>query len=842
MKYLGCTLLIGAAFCGITSPSWAQTSQDDEFSFLLEPDEPDQSTSATSPVDVASGPEPEAEAATSDADKSELQSTDTAASDQIETIPVDPLKTEEPDPPPSKSRNRLVEEIVVTARKREESIQDVPIAIAAFSAEKLDAVGIDSAQQLDKVTPGLVFSSTLGFNVVFLRGIGTDAYLPAADPSVPIYIDDINVLPTQGSVNTLGNIERVEVLKGPQGTLFGRNSLGGAIRIVTKNPEDTEFFGDVKLDLGNYKRRNISAFFNVPIADGLAAAVSGYSQDEDPYYTHTYGRDNIYDTYSRGGRASLYWRATDNVDLRLTGSLQESSSIAGLVLEGTKPAPIICALCQADDELDYSSPINVPGGSITRTWLVSGQFGWDLPWFDTKLIVSNQYLEIPEASTDLDGTSFPMVTAATNAEYGKQQTAELRFESNTDTPFSDRLTWVAGAYYLKSAGGYHPVRFSIAREALTVIPGASDLNDQLFALLRQLGIELGTGVSLFSTGIIHTESVSGFGQGNLTLLDDLELTLGIRYDSESRTLDDSKLDVQNPIGSGRITLFNFSVPEIKSHRWSPRISLQWNFAEDSQIYTSFAIGYLSPTYNSVNFFTAPDLVGQERSDAYELGFKSSMFSGALKLDGAIFYTKRKNIVGAYTTISSGVAVRFYNAGDGVVKGAELSLQALPLPDLDPGLAIIASASYLDTEYTSFPEGRGYDETTGLGFGPSSLTGQPRDFTGNDIVSSPGFSGTATITQSLPVGNDQSVELAVDTYYNSGFYFTPQNSSVAEQSAYQLFNARISYFFDPWGLQLTAYGENLTKEEYLSSVFQFDSGTSYQLAAPQTYGLRVKWSF
>lgn len=824
-------VIIGLSFAG---PALAQ-SQDD-LSFLFEDIDDEQPASSQSGATAAS---------TADAleTASETQDATTPQAQDVEMIPV---ASPEPQPmaaPRSAPRgNRLLEEVVVTAQKREENAHDVPIAIVAFSAEKLDAIGIESAQQLDKITPGLVFSSSLGFNVVFLRGIGTDAYLPAADPSVPIYIDDINVLPTQGSVNTLGNIARVEILKGPQGTLFGRNSLGGAIRVVTKTPDESGFYGDLKLDVGNYNRLNLSAFVNVPLGDGLAAAVSGYAQEEDPYYSHTAGRDNIFDTYSRGGRASLFWAPSDTMDFRLTGSIQESSTIAGLVLEGTEPSSVVCGLCAADEGPDYRSPINVPGGSITRNWLVSGQFGWTLPWFDTKVILSDQYLEIPEASTDLDGTSFPMVTAYTTDEYGKQRTAELRFESNSDTPYADRLTWVAGAYYLESAGGYHPVRFSIAREALTIVPGAGGLNDALFELLRQLGIELGTGISLFSTGIIDTESLSGFGQGTWVFMDDFELTLGVRYDSESRVLKDSKLEMQNPVGSGKIPLFNFSVPEIKSHRWSPRVALKWNFGDASQIYASYSIGYLSPTYNSVNFLSAPDLVEQERSDAYELGIKSSLFSGALNLEGALFYTKRDNIIGAYTTVTSGVAVRFYNAGDGIVKGAELTLQAMPLPDLDPGLAIILSGSYLDTEYTYFPDGRGYDETTGQGFGPGNPTGRPRDFAGNEIVNSPAFSGTATISQTLPFAYDHSLEFAVDTYYNSGFYFTPQNSSKAEQAEYQLYNARITYFYDPWGLQLTAYGENLSDEKYLASIFQFDSGTSYQLAPPLSYGLRVKWTF
>jgi iron complex outermembrane recepter protein len=679
-----------------------------------------------------------------------------------------------------------------------------------------------------------VFSNSVGFNVVFLRGVGTDAYLPAADPSVPIYIDDINVLPTQGSIDSLANIERVEILKGPQGTLFGRNALGGAIRIVTATPDDSEFFGNVKVGLGNFNKRTVSAFANVPLAEGLAVSISGFTSEEEPYYTSANDVE-LFDVYSRGARAALYWIATDTVDLRISGNIQKASSIAGLALEGTRTS--IACPCPQDDGPDYVVTNNAEMGSITQNWLVSAQLGVKLPWFSTKLILSDQYLEIPYASTDLDGTAAPALTAFTDAEFGEQRTAELRLESDEDSPWSDRLTWVVGAYYLRSKGGYHPVRFSGGRNLLTVLPQTEPFNDPLFQSLRDLGIELGTGLSFFSFGLLETDSLSGFGQGTWTFLDHFDLTLGLRYDTETRALVDSKLEVQNPVGPSRINLINYDVPDIESSRWSPRIALKWQFADTANVYTSFAIGYLSPTYNSVNLFTAPDLVEQERSDAYELGFKSELFSGLLKLDGAVFYTRRHDIIAAYTTISSGFAVRFYNAGEAEVKGAELGFQAIPLPDLDPGLAIIGSASFLDAKYTDFPEGRGYDEDTGLGFGPGNATGGPRDFSGNRIGNSPRFSGNLAMTQSLPIADDSSIELGVDTYYSSGSYFTPQNSPAAEQKAYQLWNARVTWFYDRWALRVTAHVENLTDEKHLISAHQLDFGTLYMLAPPRTYGTR-----
>lgn len=171
-----------------------------------------------------------------------------AADAELDTIPVgqdDDIK------PVRGSGSRLIEEVIVTAQKREEDVQDVPIMINAFSGEKLDAFGVESTADLQKITPGLTYTYTYGYSLIYIRGVGTDAFLPNADPSVATYIDGINIGPSQGKQDTLGPVERVEVLKGPQGTLFGRNATGGAINIVTADSPD-EFIGTAKYSIGNY--------------------------------------------------------------------------------------------------------------------------------------------------------------------------------------------------------------------------------------------------------------------------------------------------------------------------------------------------------------------------------------------------------------------------------------------------------------------------------------------------------------------------------------------------------------------------------------------------------------
>ena len=209
----------------------------------------------------------------------------------------------------------------------------------------------------------------------------------------------------------------------------------------------------------------------------------------------------------------------------------------------------------------------------------------------------------------------------------------------------------------------------------------------------------------------------------------------------------------------------------------------------------------------------------------------------------MFYTEREDIITAITSLASGGAVNFYNGGDGTIKGAELSVQGQPMPTINPGLAVVAGVSYLDAEYSNYPEGRGFDEETGLPFGPDATGLPPRDFSGNDIVNTPDWTVSATLVQYLPLpDNWGALEFAADAYFNTGYFFSAQNTALVEQSGYHLIGARIGYFYDPYGLQITLYGENLTDERYFSSAVNLDFGPGRTLASPRKYGVRAKWTF
>lgn len=780
---------------------------------------------------------------------------------QETTTAGDPVRDETPRRPSS----RIVEEVIVTAQKREEDVQDVPIMINAFSGEKLDAFGVESTADLAKITPGLTYTYTYGYSVIYIRGVGTDAFLPNADPSVATYIDGINIGPSQGKQDTLGPVERVEVLKGPQGTLFGRNATGGAINIVTADaPED--FVGTIKTSFGNFDSRKYQVYLGTPLTRYAGATLALFRENQE-----LYGRNEIFgrpgpmkEDYVEGGRLKFQLFPSDDVTLTLTGALNEQFNSNSLSQENTRPAPIFTGGVPAD-EPDRVWHNDYQGGNQTTNTLYGVTLEWLTDLADIKLIYSDNEAVVDEARYDYDSTETSQATFYSNDQFNDQQTYEVQLLSNASSPLSKYMNWVAGYYRLKGEGGFGSLYLTANALGFgSNASGITTLLDRVGGLLGAAGIgaridefiNATNDVVLGNGGILTTESDAFYLQSTIFLGDRFDLTLGLRYQEEVRGITNSYLDVVSPTAgeppneyfdsgdqSQNIRLQNFSAPDLEDDTLSPKIALQYRLRDNVQLFGSWQRAYKSPTYNIVNFFTDPDAVERETATAYELGFKSDLFDGNLRLNAAVFHTKIDNLLTAIVSIGSGGIVTFRNAGEAEINGAEFDMVWQPLPDWNPGLAIAGGATYLDAKYTSYPNGAGYDDDTGLYFGDDSLVGGPaRDFSGNDIVRTPDLTASFSVNQFIGGVAGGDFEIGIDYYYNSGFNTTPQNSPLYEQPAYDLWSGRLSYFYNPWGLQLTAFVENATNTDYYQSILQQDFGRTVTLAPPQLFGLRMKWDF
>lgn len=766
-----------------------------------------------------------------------------------------------------KRSNRLLEEVVVTAQKREEDSQDVPISIQAFSGEKLDAFGIEDTADLEKITPGLSFTYTLGYTVVYLRGVGSDGFLPNADPSIATYIDGINIPATQGKQDALGPVKRVEVLKGPQGTLFGRNATGGAISIVTEDPPLDEIVGSIQYAAGNYDSQEMQAYFAFPLWDGAGLALAGFEDTHENYGTNFVngverpGRED----HTRGLRAKFKWDIVDSLSLTLIASQIDQYNGASLVQENTRPTAIL-NVGATPDPLDRNTHTDQEGGNSSVNELFGATIEWRPGPVDVKFIYGDQFANADTGQYDYDSTDEPKVGFVVYNQPNEQKTYELQVLSNAETPFSDSFEWVAGLYHLEGEGGFDRLFLEISAPGLV----ASPLGNLLGGLVEQLTDY----IFLESSGILATEATSAFFQGTYKFTDELLLTLGARYQEETRGISNTYLDLVNPLlgrppqsyfegndYSRNIRISNFSVPDINDTTVSPKIAVQWFATDNSQVYSSLQRAYKSPTYNIVNFFGNPDPTEREEVTAFEIGFKSEWLDSTLRLNGAAYYTETKELVTALLSLTSGGIVRFDNAGEAITSGAEIDFQWQPMPNWNPGLAITGGMSYIDAEYTDYKDGAGFDDDTGLYFGPNAPTDTvgdllgiplpitsadflngPRDFTGNRVVRTPRTSSSVSLNQFIEAGDIGNFEFGLDYSYKGEIFTTPQNSEFFIIPQYEIWSARASWFYDPWGIQLTGFVNNLKDKDYLTSRLASDFGRGDTLAPPKLYGLKLKWNF
>jgi iron complex outermembrane recepter protein len=558
-------------------------------------------------------------------------------------LDVIPLPQPEPEQTPSARRttSRMVEEVVVTAQKREENLQDVPISVQAFSGEKLDAMGITDQTDLQRVTPGLNITAQVSYVVTFLRGVGTDA-VTAADPSVATYIDGIYFPFASNLAQNFGAVERIEVLKGPQGTLFGRNATGGAISIHTKKPDFDEAFGELLLSADTYTQ--MARFYgNLPVTDNFALNASVVTSRFDNYYSGTRGNPPtaIPDDDTQGFRVKLRWRALDDLEFQLAMFRLELHGAAANIAFNARPSTL-GTLQGIEPQPGTHGEIDAPAYTQTDANTVYyGNLEYNAPWFDFKIIASDQRMDTA-GIRDFDGSPQPISTFDTPSQYIDARSLELQLLSNGEWG-PEWLTWILGGYYFEGVNGFEILNFiinGISTEQGTVGPLALPE-----ALRNLLTMAQGTPSGALSlTGLIGTDSRAVFAQATTRITDWLDLTVGGRYQIEERYIFDSSVGLDNGDGTRTELIDNTDratdsngdpYPADDTRKtFSPKLSLDLRpFGDDTLLYLSWQKALKAATYNTVAIYDQPDYVKPEEITALELGAKTSLFDGLLRLNG-----------------------------------------------------------------------------------------------------------------------------------------------------------------------------------------------------------------
>ena len=800
---------------------------------------------AEAPATTDPAPAPEASTAGGENPPAEAVAAD--AGSTPETIPVDGAAEASAEEPKPESGNRFMQEIIVTAQKREENLQDVPISVQAFSADLLDARGIVDQSSLQQITPGLDIGTQVGYTTVFLRGVGTDAFL-TADPSVATYIDGIYYPFAQSLVQAFGAVERVEVLKGPQGTLFGRNAVGGALSIITKNPSFSGPEVSLQTSYANFDDLQTRAYVNVPVTDTFAIGVSALYNSADYYIDGTAGGRPLPKEVSKGARFKARWAPLDELDIVLSYFRLGITGVGSIFQPNANPS-LLGELLGIQAQDGYHGDVDAPSYTDVDNNVKYGQITYNAPGFDVKLIGSDQYINAA-GCYDFDGSTLPLAQFCPPHQIADIQTGELQFVSTKDGWTPDWLQWIVGGYYFKGHQGFDPIYVTVGglaglagplslleQTGVTLPDGARDNLDQLLALAGPAG-------ELSAQATTDTKSKAAFFQGTIAFTDWLSLTLGGRFQRETRSIGDSTVGLHNPDGSSTVLIRWPNARDQDGNRigltdttksFRPKVSLELRpFDGDMLVYASYQEAIKSATYNTLGLYLPPSYVKPEEMEAYEIGVKGSLFDGSTRYSAAAFWYDITNLQTQFISLLKGGAIAFENAKGARSRGVDFDTMTQLFPSLVDDLVFTLSGAYIDAVYTDFPDGSGYAEGTGL-FTPN------QDFTGNRVSRSPKWTLTSSLSKTWNISSG-SIELSGDVYYNDGFYYAASNTTASEQKSYSLLGARASYLFDAWGLRISLFGKNLTDKKYAAGNLPTDFGNQYTLAPPRTYGVRLNWDF
>lgn len=743
-----------------------------------------------------------------------------------------------------KRKNRLIEEVIVTAQKREENVSDVPVSIVAYSNELLDAKGVLSAQDLPLITPGLTLSTSVNFLTVFIRGIGSDAFL-VADPSVASYVDGIYFPFSNGAVQDFGAVDRIEVLKGPQGTLFGRNAVGGAIHVITKSPNPNELEVSLQTMLNDHGTQSSRLHVSVPVIDEhLAVSASVIYSHGDNYIDGTAGGETLQGDETKGARVKLFWSPAEWVEANLAFLKIEQRGVGSDYMPNAQPSALGRTLgIEAQDP--YAGEVNEDIFFFHNNETIYGSLNFFLEPFDARVIAGTQ--DITSLSNyDFDGSPLPLVFFQIEPGAAEVDSLEFQLLSNQDSWGADWFKWIVGAYYFESTAGF-PNGF--ARLASTDLDNGTllgiEIPQSVSSLIDSLtgGLPIPDGRVDF-IGLLKTESISYYTQMTFSITAWMDLTLGGRYQNDERYIIESSSGLRTSSGDTLPLLYNSGVDD---PRWrdehssfKPKVSLEFRppsgvLGEEPLVYITYQQAIKGSAYNVINLIDDPEFVKPEELDAFEIGLKTRFMDGAITLNAAAFYYDLANPQVQFVSVLEGGVISFENAGSAEVKGFEIDSVVQILPNTIDNFVFTIASTFLDPIYTSYENGTGFDPTTGL------LSSGAFDFTGNQIVRSPKFSGTVGLSKAFNFDTGQ-LEIAADYFHTSKIYFLAQNSEFSEQEAYGVVNVRASYIYDPWGLRLSVYGKNVADEEYSNALVLTDFGRLEARAPRSQYGVRVNWDF
>ncbi|GAB1258240.1 TonB-dependent receptor [Aurantivibrio plasticivorans] len=733
----------------------------------------------------------------------------------------------------------MLDEVIVTAERREGNLQDVAIAVSALSSEELSIKQVDNIGDLQSLVPNLsVHVGDANNAVVYIRGIGQIDSIAFFEPGVGIYLDDVYLGRAQGAFLDVIDVERVEVLRGPQGSLYGRNTIGGAIKYVSTLPTD-EFSGNALFTSGDYGRRDFKATVAGPLAsDRVRGRFTVAHMELEGYARNTFdgGRDGDRDTdFARG---VLEFDITDNLNLVLAADYSDNDPQHSRTPSKETPITIpivdpytfgVSVQTYQADEDPFTVNADFNTTEFTETKGFNANATWDIS--DTLSLKSISAYRNLDYGTELDLDATP-INAFSIFYFNEQEQISQEFQLNY---ISDSASLVTGAYLFQEDGStFDGGAFG---NFLIGFAGEAEFKTTSYALFGQLDFDFTENL----TGIIgfrYTEEEKEYYR----IIEDFDLTAlaGISIDgvtgdvsyADESLLTPRAMDLQlgGPIGIARPA----AEPDPASFdNFSPKFGIKYSLSDDTNLYATFSTSFKSGGFNGRLADGQLEPYDEETLTSYEAGIKTTLANNRVRLNTAIFYNDYKDLqVSSFKATEDGSSLLpvFTNAGEAVMQGLEIEMTTR----ITEEITLNANLGYLDAEYKEFFAGS--DPVTNTAIDVSD---------DREIVNAPKWDALLGITYYKQVGELGYMTLSGDLSYRSKTYLEVNSSENLAQDAYSVFNALLSFETMNESWRFTLAGKNLTDEEYRTHAFDLSAFPGVELGyynAPRTYSVNVLYKF
>ena len=703
----------------------------------------------------------------------------------------------------AQAQSAMLEEIVVTATKRSENLQDVPIAITAFSANMIERTGGSSLADMEHAAPSLNFGrgSRRTRGEINIRGVGGFSRNPGADARASVYVDGVFVGRSAVFDQDLQGVQSVEVLRGPQGTLFGKNTISGVVNINTAKPTE-ELSGGVGLEVGNYSLTKVQARVNGALADNVFGSFAVTKMDQDGFVDNVFLNTDIDGIDRISGRAKLLIEASDALELNLAfdyldeedrggngEGIREDSGLGARF--GGRSFSTASAPRQVDHDAQERESRTFWGTSITADY----SFGNDYTLTSITAYRDTEWYNLNEE----DYTN-RFVGISEFDEFNDQFTQELRINS----PKDGRFEYIAGLYYIDQ-----------------------DISTGRSATLT--GSLVGQAENIFSQTIVSVQSSgwAAYFNANFDITEQLELTVGVRYTDEEK---DINFVITNPTGFAEVLDMTGQPPFVDTYSAdaiTPKIGLNWRMLDNLMFYASYSEGFKSGGHNVDFIQTVEELpYAEETAESIELGLKSTFWNGRARLNLAVFDTTFKDFqVQQFQRLTATISrISISNAAEAASQGVEVEFSLAPIE----GLTLTANGAFVEAEFDSF-----LNCSEGV------------DCTGNKLQYAPEVKYFLAAEYEFGVGDRvDNMYVRWEYSYTDNYFTHPENTPIVRAvNSYDVQNARIGYSSadDKW--KLSAWVKNIIDEDDLRAAeltfFGVQRGT---YTPPRTYGATAQYNF